>query len=100
MVPALSIPPAVVDAASIEITSEPTGARILVNNQPMGRAPLHVTLKITPQGFCTEYTTIKARFVAEDASQVSHAVEVELDPRTKAPAALLFTAQGVQRRMK
>ena len=96
----LAIPPAVIDEASIEITSEPAGARIIVNNQLVGRAPLQLKLKVTPQGFCAEYTAIKARFVAEDATQVSQTVETEITAREKAPARIYFSRQGAQRQMQ
>ncbi len=100
VVPSLAIPSAVINAASIGITSEPAGARIIVNGQPVGRTPLQVTLRVTPQGFCSDYTTIKARFVAENAAQVSQTVEAEITPREKVPARIFFTVQGAQRIMK
>lgn len=104
--PALpSVPPATENAnpsteMAIEVTSEPAGAMILVNDRPSGRAPLRVAVKTTPQGFCTDYLTIKARFVASDASQVSQTTEADLTPREKAPRELVFTPQGVQRHLR
>lgn len=85
---------------AIEVTSEPAGAIILVNDRPSGRAPLRVAVKTTPQGFCADYLTIKARFVASDASQVSQTTEADLTPREKAPKELVFTPQGVQRHLR
>ncbi len=38
------------------------------------------------------------RFVAQEASQVSQTQELQLTLREKAPMALIFTPQGVQRR--
>jgi hypothetical protein len=96
----LAIPAAVMDEASIEITSEPAGARIIVNNQLVGRAPLRVKLKITPQGFCSDYTAINARFVAEDATQISQTVGTEITPREKVPARIYFSPQGAKRQMQ
>lgn len=93
-------PAAVPGEAVIEITSEPAMAFILVNDQLSGRAPVRLTVKVNAQGFCTDYLTIKARFVAPDSSQVSQTQEVQLTPREKAPAALAFTPQGVQRRLR
>jgi hypothetical protein len=84
----------------VEITSDPAAAVILVNDQPVGHAPLRLTVKTTVQGFCSDYLTIKARFVAKDASQVSQTVETQLTPREKAPLALVFKPQGVQRRLR
>ena len=84
----------------VEISSMPVGARILVNNQPMGRAPLRLVLKVKPQGFCADYVSVKARFLAEDADHVSQTVEVQLTPLEKAPARLVFTPEGAQRRIQ
>jgi PEGA domain len=98
--PPLAILPAVIDEASIEITSEPAGARLIVNNQLVGRTPLRLKLKITPQGFCSDYTAIKARFVAGDATQVSQTVETELTPLEKVPARIYFSPQGAKRQMQ
>lgn len=98
--------PAAVPAATasrealIEITSEPVAASILVNDQLSGRAPLRLAVKVTDRGFCADYLTIKARFVARDASEVSQTIEVDLTPREKAPLALIFTPQGVRRRLR
>jgi hypothetical protein len=86
--------------AVIEITSEPAMAFILVNDQLSGRTPVRLTVKVSPQGFCTDYLTIKARFVAQDASQDSQTQELQLTPREKAPIALMFTPLGVQRRLR
>ena len=86
--------------AAIEITSEPAMAFILVNDQLSGRTPLRLTVKVSSQGFCADYLTIKARFVAPDASQVTQTQEVQLTPREKAPVALVFTPLGVQRRLR
>jgi hypothetical protein len=99
-VPSLAIPPAAIDERSIEITSDPGAARIIVNGQPVGRAPLQVKLRVTPQGFCSDYITIKARFVAENPTQVSQTIETELTPREKVPAKIFFTRQGAQRLMQ
>jgi hypothetical protein len=86
--------------AAIEITSEPAGATILVNDRPSGKAPLRLAVKTTPQGFCADYLTIKARFIASDASQASQTTEADLTPREKAPRELVFTPQGVQRHLR
>lgn len=94
------IPPAHLDEVSLEITSDPVGARIIVNNQPMGRAPLRLALKATPQGFSTEYVTIKARFVAADATHATQTVDTEITPREKIPAMIFFTPEGAQRKIQ
>lgn len=86
--------------AAIDITSEPAGAMILVNDKPSGRTPLRVAVKTTAKGFCADYLTIKARFVASDASQMSQTTEADLTPREKAPKELVFTPQGVQRHLR
>jgi hypothetical protein len=86
--------------AAIDITSEPAGATILVNDRPSGKTPLRLAVKTTPQGFCADYLTIKARFIASDASQVSQTTEADLTPREKAPRELVFTPQGVKRHLR
>jgi len=98
--PAATTVPLAADQVFIEITSEPAAAYLLVNNQPSGHAPLRLAVKVTPQGFLTDYLTIKARFVASDATQVSQTSVAELTPRDKAPQSLAFTPQGVQRRLR
>jgi PEGA domain len=98
--PTPALPPVPPGEAMIEITSEPAGARIIVNDLPVGRAPLRLTFQVTPQGFSVDYVTIKARFVAENVSQVSQTVETEFTPLEKVPAAILFSLQGAQRRMR
>ena len=85
---------------AIDVTSEPAGAMILVNDRPAGHAPLRLAVKTTSQGFCADYLTIKARFVAGDPSQVSQTTETDLTPREKAPRELVFTPQGVQRHLR
>jgi hypothetical protein len=95
---AIEVTPA--DEKRIAVTSEPSGARILVNNQPVGRTPLRLAVKITVQGFCADYVTVRARFVAQDATQVSQTVDVQLTPLEKPPATLSFTTAGAQRTMK
>lgn len=85
---------------AIDITSAPAGATILVNDRPSGKAPLRLAVKTTPQGFCADYLTIKARFIASDASEVSQTTEADLTPRDKAPRELVFTPQGVQRHLR
>ena len=86
--------------AAIDITSEPAGATILVNDRPSGKTPLRLAVKTTSQGFCADYLTIKARFIASDASQVSQTTEADLTPREKAPRELVFTPQGVERHLR
>jgi hypothetical protein len=87
---------AAADEQLVEIVSVPVGARVLVNNQPVGRTPLQVPIKVTSQGFCSDYVTVKVRFIAEDATQVSQTLDAELTPRLKPPSSLNFTPTGVQ----
>jgi len=98
--PLVSAPPREPGLETIEIISEPAGARIIVDNQPVGRAPLRLAFKVTPQGFSADYVTIAARFVAENSAEVSQTVETGLTPREKVPATISFSAQGVRRRMR
>lgn len=98
--PGTAVPGVATGEQMIEINSEPVGARIIVNDQSVGRAPLRLVVKVTPQGFSTNYLTIKARFVAENATQASQTVETELTPLEKVPATISFSPQGMRRRMR
>jgi hypothetical protein len=86
--------------AVIEITSEPAMAFILVNDRLSGRASVRLVVKVNAQGFCADSLSIKARFVAQDGSQVSQTQELQLTSREKAPMILIFTPQGVQRSLR
>jgi len=55
---------------------------------------------VTPQGFCSGYVTILARFVAEDSDHVSQTIEAALTPLDKPPASLSFTPAGVRRQIR
>jgi len=88
------------DEKLVMITSEPVGARVLVNNRLVGRAPLELRVKVTSHGFCADYITVKARFVADGTRRLSRTIESELTPREKAPAGMAFTPEGVQWRLK
>lgn len=70
---------------------------MVVNNIPIGKAPLRLKVKATPLGFFRDYVTVKARFLAADPTQTSQTVEEDCTPLQKIPAAILFTPQGSQR---
>ena len=42
----------------LSIDSEPSGAVIVVNGIPVGKAPLQLKVKTTPQGFFRNYMTV------------------------------------------
>ena len=88
------------DEAVIEITSLPSRAPVLVNDRPVGHTPYRLAVKVTAQEFCVDYLSIKVRFVAQNPSEISKTIETSLTPREKAPRALLFTPDGVQRRLR
>ena len=94
------IPAPIVDEASVEILSDPAGARILVNDRLIGRTPLRLQLRVTPLGFCADETSIKARFVAETPGQISETVETEITVREKVPARISFSLRGAQRLLR
>jgi len=92
--------PVATDERVIAITSVPAGARVLVNNRMIGRAPLELLVKVTPQGFCADYVTVKASFVAEDPAHVSQTIATELTPREKAPTRIEFTPEDARWRLQ
>jgi hypothetical protein len=84
----------------MSIDSEPSGAVIVVNGIPIGKAPLQLKLKITPQGFFRDYMTVKARFLATSSDETSVTVEDDCTPRDKIPGKIIFTPQGSQRQQE
>jgi hypothetical protein len=97
-------PPAVVSTPALpkdefvmSIDSEPSGAVIVVNGIPIGKAPLQLKVKTTPQGFFRDYLTVKARFLATSSEETSITVEDDCTPREKIPGKIIFTPQGAHR---
>ncbi|HXA13788.1 MAG TPA: PEGA domain-containing protein [Opitutaceae bacterium] len=82
----------------LAIESEPAGAIIVVNNTPVGKAPLKLAIKGTPLGFFRDYVMVKARFLATSLTETSITVEEDCTPLEKIPGKLVFTPQGAQRR--
>ncbi len=81
----------------MSIDSEPSGAIIVVNGIPIGRAPLQLKVKTTLQGFFRDYLTVKARFLATSSDETSITVEDDCTPREKIPGKITFTPQGAHR---
>jgi hypothetical protein len=103
-VPRAAPPPAAVstpalpkDECVLSIDSEPSGATIVVNGIPIGKAPLQLRVKTTLQGFFRDYVTVKARFLATSEDETSITVEDDCTPREKIPGKIIFTPQGAQR---
>jgi hypothetical protein len=102
--PSAALPPASTPALPkdefvMSIDSEPSGATIVVNGIPIGKAPLQLEVKITPQGFFRDYLTVKARFLATSSDETSITVEDDCTPRDKIPGEITFTPQGAQRQL-
>jgi len=81
----------------MSIDSDPSGATIIVNGIPIGKAPLQLKVKMTPQGFFRDYLTVKARFLAKSDEETSITVEDDCTPREKIPGKIMFTPQGSRR---
>ena len=81
----------------MSVDSEPSGAVIVVNGIPVGKAPLQLKVKTTLQGFFRDYMTVKARFLAKSEDETSITVEEDCTPREKIPDKLTFTPQGAHR---
>ena len=84
------------DELVVSIDSEPAGAIIVVNDIPIGKAPLRLKVKATPQGFFRDYLTVKARFLATSEAETSRTVEEDCTPLEKIPGGIMFTPQGAQ----
>jgi hypothetical protein len=104
--PSVAPPPAAVptpalpkDELVLAIDSEPSGATIVVNGIPIGKAPLQLKVKITLQGFFRDYLTVKARFLATSEDETSITVEDDCTPREKIPVKIIFTPQGAHRQL-
>jgi hypothetical protein len=82
---------------TLRVDSEPIGALVVVNGIPIGKTPQRVILPGTPRGFCREQVSLKVRFIAADAGQMSQTVEELLTPLDKIPAAVNFTPSGTSR---
>jgi hypothetical protein len=101
--PATAVPPVTEVPAgpgTLLVESEPSGATVVANNQPVGHTPLRLSVAATPQGFFRDYLAVKVRFVAKDAGEVSRTVEEDFTPREKVPARVLVTIEGVKRVMR
>ena len=100
--PAPSVAPTAEAGGALEllVESAPSGAIIVLDGVPVGRAPLHLQIAATPLGFFQDYREILARFVATDEEQVTHSAVEEFTPREKVPAVLRFTPDGAERTMR
>ncbi|HEY0944028.1 MAG TPA: PEGA domain-containing protein [Opitutaceae bacterium] len=85
---------------AILVESQPSGATVVVDGIPVGRAPHRVLVAGTSLGYFQGAMSIKVRFVATDANGISQTVEEALTPRDRIPAALVFTPAGAQRRLR
>jgi hypothetical protein len=82
------------------VESVPSGAIIVVDGRPVGKAPLRLAVPATEQGFFLNEVEIRARFVATDATEVSRTAMEEFTSREKVPAVLHFTPEGAQRTVR
>lgn len=82
------------------VESDPTGATIVVDGRPVGKAPLELCLQATARGFFREYVEIRARFIATNESEESQTAIEEFSPREKVPSVLHFTPAGSQRTIR
>ena len=96
-VPSAGEVPRVSDQVTMLVESVPAGATIVVDGRPVGKAPLHLDVPATVLGFFRDYLEIRARFIAETESEVSHTAIEEFTPREKVPAVLRFTPAGARR---
>jgi hypothetical protein len=90
-------PDAVVARLTMSVESEPAGAIIVVDGRPVGKTPLLLGVPASPLGFFHDYVEIRARFIADDETEVSQTATEEFSPREKVPSILRFTPAGAQR---
>jgi hypothetical protein len=76
------------------VKSVPSGAIIVVDDRPVGKAPLRLAVPASRQGFFLNDVEIRARFVAIHTTEVSRTAMEEFTPREKVPAVLHFTPAG------
>ena len=93
-------PDAVVIRLTMLVESEPAGATIVVDGRPVGKTPLQLGVPASPLGFFRDYVEIRARFIAENETEVSQTATEEFSPREKVPAVLHFTPAGVRRTVR
>ena len=100
--PAPSVAPTAEAGGALEllVESAPSGAIIVLDGVPVGRAPLHLQIAATPLGFFPDYREIRARFVASDEEQVTRSSIEEFTPREKVPAVVRFSPAGAQRTLR
>ncbi len=79
------------------VESEPTGAIIVVDGRPVGKAPVRLAMPATPLGFFRDYVEVRARFVATTEGTDSRTTVEAFTPRERVPAVLHFTPEGAQR---
>ena len=82
------------DEQRVRIESQPAGALIVADGKVVGHAPLMIMVSATRYGFFPGRTTIRARFLAEDARHASQSVNAEFGVLDKVPAAVVFTPEG------
>lgn len=82
---------------TIHIESNPTGAMILVDGRPVGRAPVDLAVETNGSGFFRTPVTIRARFVAGETGGESFSVDERLGQLERVPQALVFSHDGAQR---
>ena len=82
---------------TVVIESHPSGATVVVNGIPVGKAPQRIVLPGTNRGFFRESVSLKVRFIAADANQSSKTVEELLTPLERIPAVMRFTVNGATR---
>lgn len=90
-------PDAVGTRLTMSVESEPAGATLVVDGRPVGRTPLLLGVPASPLGFFHDYVEIRARFIADNETEVSQTATEEFSPREKVPAILRFTPAGAQR---
>lgn len=79
------------------IESEPVGATVVVDGIPQGRTPLRILVPGTPRGFFRAETSIRVRFIAADADQLSTTTDEVFAPTDRIPTRLDYTPAGVRR---
>jgi hypothetical protein len=89
--------PAPPERLKIRVETIPQGAMIVVDGRPMGRAPLDLEFDAASNGFFKVPVTIRARFVASDATSESFSIDGQFGPLERIPLGLVFSHEGVQR---
>ncbi len=82
---------------AIRVESEPSGAMVVVDGRPVGPAPCIIRFPGTNRGFFRNDVSIRVRFIAADATEVSSTIEEVFTALDRIPPRVVFSTAGAKR---